>query len=185
MKLSSIPAILVLFLASLVPFLVSKGLDAAIANYSIQYQIRDLLKSLNSGPWQPVVFGLSFGLAIRALSQQHNRATREEVFAFTLLCALVKVCLLYGGALIIGFLALAHIPPLVFMSTLEALFLALIAWKGLYVNLGGLGVFLTTLLGLAIGVVLTLYTGFPINVSAHWYTIVGTFMGLFAALDRA
>jgi hypothetical protein len=59
-----------------------------------------------------------------------------------------------------------------------------VACKGLYVNLNGFGIFMTCLLGLALGLIMTMFAGFPINVAAQWYTIVGTFVGLFAAFDR-
>jgi hypothetical protein len=184
MKLSSIPALLILFLAALSPFLFGKLLDVLESNYDIQYQIRDAVKWLRQGPYQPVVFGLFFGSAIRMLSQQHNRATREEVFAFTLLCALIQVCLQYGGALISPFLDIIHVSMFLFWSSMTALFLSLICWKGLFVNLGGIGVFLTTLLGVIIGLLGTFVPAFPLDLTGQWYTIVGTFIGLFAAFDR-
>ena len=185
MRLNNLIALIVIILAAFTPALLTYLLAWMQVNPSVPYKARDIIKVINTMPWQPVIFGLAYASAVRAFSQTHNRATREEVFAFTLISALIHIILSYGGALGGGVLAAMHVNFVLFYCGMFALFISLAAWKGLYVNLGGAGVFMTTLLGTAIGAMTINSVGFPIDLQTHYLSIIGTFMAFFSAFDRA
>lgn len=185
MRLPSVVILLLFFLASLASDLLAAFILSAGDNYTLSYQIREYAKQLQGVPWAALFFGIFFGGTLLLTCQDHNRVTKEQVFAFTLVCALIFIILDYGGRLLIPVLASFHVNPILFVFVMAGLFLSLIVWKGLYVKLGGLGVFLSTLLSAGLAIAMLLNLGLPINPTRYYFTIMGTFMALFSAFDRA
>jgi len=185
MRFMSVLVLIAYFLASLVPDAAGMLVAQSSKLYWIPYQYRDLIGHLSSVPYQALIFGVTFGLVTALTAEQHRRPPAQDVLAFILIAALIFIILQYGGVFVFPTLAVAHINPFLFVRTMQALFLALVAWKGLHIPLGGLGVFLTALIALLMAATVVLGWALPISVEAFWFTFIGTFMGLFGAFSRS
>ena len=184
MKIAGFLVLILIFGASLAADLVAQFIATAGDNYSLSYDVRQMIKKVQGVPWGSIFFGLFFGLAVFFTRQDHNRVTKEEVAQFVMIMALITICLQYGIVLLGPILERFHIHPLLFVNLAVGLFVSLVAWKGLRIKLGGVGVFLTSVVSSLIAFAVLLNWGLPVNPQAYWWTIIGTFIGLFAAFDR-
>lgn len=185
MRLMSVFVLIAYFIASLFPDVAGIFVSQASKLYWIPYQYRDMIGKLQGVPYQSLIFGVTFGVVAYLTAEQHRKPGGEDVLAFILISCLIFIILQYGGVFIAPTLAVMHISFLLFYRTISALFLALVAWKGLKIPLGGLGVFLTALIGLISAIPGLLGLTLPISVDVYWFTIIGTFMGFFGAFSRS
>lgn len=175
---------LAFFLASVIPDALGKLLGMMLTNPHLDYALRDKLAALSNWPWTSLVFGVSFALVASVVSERHNSVSKDEIIAFVLICPLIAIILMYGGNFVRPILATANIPAEIFFSALQALLIALVAYHGLSIPLGSLGVLLISLLGALLALVVLRVPKLPINLFEYWYSIVGTAIGFFAARDR-
>jgi len=185
MRFMSILVFVAYVIASAIPDALVYLLAEARRLHMVPYHVADYLGYLDAVPWNALVFGVTFGGCAALTAEPHNRPAKEELIAFILIAALIFIILQFGLQFVVPVLSAMHISPYFFARTIAAFFLALIAWKGLHIPLGGLGVFIITLIALLLAVTVVAGLPFPVHPDMMWFTILGTCMGAVAAFGRA
>ena len=185
MRFMSILVFVAYVIASALPDALYFYLAEARRLHMVPYHVAEYLGYLDNVPWNALVFGISFGLTAAATAEPHNRPAKEEVIGFMLIAPLIFIILQYGLGFAVPMLSAMHIDPALFAKTISGFFLALTAWKGLHIPLGGLGLFLMTLLAMGLGLTGYLGIALPINPDLVRFTILGTCMGAVASFGRA
>ncbi len=138
-------------------------------------------------PWDALIFGLTFGFIafIFNRNKQDSGITKDDYLAFVFICPLIQVIAQYLLAITGKAFSSFYINPFYFFAFTSALFIALVAEKGLYLKLKLLGVVVVATLG-ALVFFLAPYISknFHFDISFYWYSVIGVAMAIFALLNE-
>lgn len=154
---------------------------------NVSYQTRKYLDVAQMVPWDALVFGFTFGFVafIFNRDKENSGITRDDYLAFVFICPLIQVIAQYLLAVTAKAISAFYINPFYFFSFLSALFIALIAEKGLLLKLKLFGVVVIGALGGLIHFASPYIAKLSsINISLYWYTVIGTAMAIFALLNE-
>lgn len=146
-------------------------------------QYHEWLSVATQVPWQAVLFGLLFPMAVMLTSRSRRTIGFEEIGAFALLCPMLAICLQYGGVFLAVVLGRVGIPPQYVLPGLFALLLGAVAHNGLFIEIGLAGC-LTLFLAMGSLFVLPHYAIIPATIQSYPYTVIAFIIILFSLKER-
>jgi hypothetical protein len=80
-------ALLIFFIASLIPDLANIALNAAVKEPRLSPQLKGILGGIKGYPWRAFLFGITFALACKIAGHQRKYVNRGSILPFALLAA--------------------------------------------------------------------------------------------------